>query len=62
MFQICVIDKKIQGKKLTLRSWNFFKMQWLRTSKYAIFLILMGLKNLWNLINVFIKKIMKMFI
>jgi hypothetical protein len=30
-------------------------MQWLRTSKYTIFLILLGFQNLWNLINIFTK-------
>ncbi len=31
-------------------------MQWLGTSRYTIFLILLKLQNLWNLINVCIKK------
>jgi hypothetical protein len=31
-------------------------MQWLGTSKYTIFLILLKFQNLWNLINVFIRK------
>jgi hypothetical protein len=31
-------------------------MQWLRTSKYTIFFILLELQILWNLINVFIKE------
>ncbi len=30
MFQICVPNQKVQGKKPRLHSWNFFKMQWLR--------------------------------
>jgi hypothetical protein len=30
-------------------------MQWLRTSKYTIFLILLKFQNLWNLINVLIQ-------
>jgi hypothetical protein len=30
-------------------------MQWLRTSKYKILLILLGFQNLWNSINLFIK-------
>ncbi len=39
-----------------LHSWNVFKMQWLRISKYIIFLILLRFQNLWNLINELIKK------
>jgi hypothetical protein len=31
-------------------------MQWLETSKYTIFLILLEFQNLWKLINVVIKK------
>jgi len=34
-------------------------MQWSETSKYIIFLILLKFQNLWNLINVIIKKNMK---
>jgi hypothetical protein len=30
-------------------------MQWLGTSKYKIFLILLKFQNLWNLINLFQK-------
>jgi hypothetical protein len=30
-------------------------MQWLETSKYKIFLILLKFHNLWNLLNVFMK-------
>jgi hypothetical protein len=29
-------------------------MQWLRTSKYTIFLILLKFQNLWNLINFYL--------
>jgi len=36
-------------------------MQWLRTSNYKIFIILLGFKNLWNLKIVFKTKL-KMFI
>jgi hypothetical protein len=32
-------------------------MQWLGTSKYIIFLILLGFQDLWKLINIFIIKI-----
>jgi hypothetical protein len=31
-------------------------MQWLETSKYKIYLILLKFQNLWNLQNVLIKK------
>jgi hypothetical protein len=31
-------------------------MQWLGTSKYTILLTLLKFQNLWNLINVLIKK------
>jgi hypothetical protein len=55
MFQICVPNQKVQGKKQVLHSWIFKKVQWLKTSKYTIFLILLKFENLWNLINVFKK-------
>jgi len=55
MFQICVHDQIIERKKPKLHSWTFFKMQWLGTLKYIIFLILLGFLNLWNLIHLFIK-------
>ncbi len=57
MFQICVPNQKVQGEKQTLCSWNFFKMQWLGTSKYTTFLILLRFQNLCSLINVFKNKI-----
>jgi hypothetical protein len=38
---------------------TFSKMQWLETSKYTIFLTLSKIQNLWNLINILIKKIWK---
>jgi hypothetical protein len=31
-------------------------MQWLKSSKYLILYILLKLQNIWNLINVLIKK------
>jgi hypothetical protein len=34
-------------------------MQWLETSKRTIFLILLKFQNLWNLINILIKKLRK---
>jgi hypothetical protein len=37
-------------------------MQWLETLKYRILLKLLKFQNLWNLINVFIKTIIKIFI
>jgi hypothetical protein len=52
MFQICVLDQKVQGKKQVLCFWNFFKMQWLGELKYTIFFILFSVQNIWNLINV----------
>ncbi len=57
MFQICILDNKIQGKEPMLHSWNIFSMQWLGKSKYTIFSILLKILNLWNLINVLTKKI-----
>ncbi len=56
MFQICVLDQKIQRKQPTLHFILFLQMQWLETSKYTIFLILLKFQNLWNSINVLIKK------
>jgi hypothetical protein len=58
MFQICVHDQKVQGMTFQKRFLNAK----LGTSKYTIFLILLKIQNLWNLRNVFIKKIMKIFI
>jgi hypothetical protein len=36
---------------------NFFLNAMIKNIKYTIFLILLDFQNLWNLINVFIKKI-----
>ncbi len=44
MFQICVPNQKVHGNNAMIRN-----------SKYTMFLILLKFKNLWNLINVFIK-------
>jgi len=49
-----VLNQKVQKKELMWHSW-FFLMQWLGTLKYTI----LKFQNLWNLINVLIKKIWK---
>jgi hypothetical protein len=57
-----VINQKVQGRNHSYILKTFLKIQLLGTSKYTILLILLKFQNLWNLINVFIKKIMKIFI
>jgi hypothetical protein len=56
MFQIFVFDKKFKEKNKHYVLETFFWMQWLGTTKYTIFLILLSFQNLWHLTNVFTQK------
>jgi hypothetical protein len=58
MFQICVPNQKIQ-RKVTVIFLRLFKNIMTRNIKIKLFLILLEFQNLWNLISVLIKKIMK---
>jgi hypothetical protein len=46
---------KVHRNKPSLHSLIFFKIQWLGTSKYTMFLIILKLQKNWNLINVLFK-------
>ncbi len=47
---------KFKEKKPELHSWIFFLSAMIKNIKICNFLILLGFQNLWNLINVFIKR------
>jgi len=57
MFQIYVVNQKVQKKEPLLRSGIFFLNAMIMNTKHTIFLILLKCQNLWNLINLFIKKL-----
>jgi hypothetical protein len=61
MFQICVHNQKVQRKELTLHFILFFLNAMINNIKIHNILLL-KFQNQWNLINVLMKKIMKIFI
>jgi len=55
-FKLVFLTKKFKEWNQRDISKTFSKMQCLETSKYTILLTLLKIQNLWNLINLFIKK------
>jgi hypothetical protein len=61
-FKIGFLTKKFKENNQCDIPKTFSKMQWLETSKYTIFLTWLEIQNLWNLINVLIKKYENMYL
>jgi hypothetical protein len=54
MFQICVPNQKVQGKKQCYIFETFLNAM-TKNIKIQILLVLLQFQNLWNLINILIK-------